>query len=398
MHALRRSVIAACAAMVITAGVVAATNPSQGETAVGAGAHARVIAGPGSSAARVVVVAWPNGKTLERLKNGAKVPLVNVGSAASNSAGVFDVRMNFSSLGRRFKQADGSVHVEVDVSTSKKSAAWNGTIPQHQIAGRVSSVLLPAYAFDLDRGTVTGPGVSPSSARLAVFNDPDIAARVASSARRSTGPLPPSPSPSGTEDPCNLVARKRLLDRQEHFLNVYTWSGVKAVVTETHGSQHSVGVGISRTGTSWSASGSVTKTWSDSNTVTAPFRNNRAVGNAINYRKFQLVCQKQNNGWRVVPTDLDALMPATFTRQSILTPTFRHCQPYRKGQTYTLDHQNNTTYAGGVTLGFVNLSAHAAMTRQTSETFYASKNTFICGNNNSSLNKSTQVAALKTHP
>jgi len=360
--------------------------------------HARVIAASGSGQARVAVVAWPNGKTLDSLKNGARVPLVQVGSATSNSTGAFNVNMNMASLGSRLKETDGSVHVEVDVSTPTKSSTWNVAIPKAQIAARPTSVPLPAYAFDLTRGTVSGPGVTAETARLAVVPDPSLVSRMETSARRSTSPSPPSPSPSGTESPCNEYARAKVPDRQEHFLNVYTWAGVKAVVTETHGSQHSVGVGVSRSGSSWSASGSVTQTWSDSNTVTAPFTSSRSVGNAINYRKFQLICQKQNNGWKVLPTGLDALMPSTFTRQPIASPKFKHCQPYRKGQTYTIDHQDNATYSGGVTLGFVNLSAHAAMTRQTSETFSMSKNSFICGNNTSSLNKSTQVAALKTHP
>ena len=190
-----------------------------------------------------------------------------------------------------------------------------------------------------------------------------------------------------------MRAGKRITGRPEQFLKVWAWSGARATVSETRGSSHDAGVGVSINGGKWSGSGSATVAWSNDTSVSVPFTGNRFVGNSINYRKFILVCQKTWKRTEVAPTGLDALLPANLTRQSIPAPGFRHCAPYRKGTVYKVNHADNVTYGGGVGLGFVSLSAHAAMTHQTSEIFTMKKASAICGNNPNSLTDSTQIAA-----
>jgi len=382
------SALAVVGTLVAAGCFAAAYHPSGAAASVTDGMHGRILSGSAAvSGAHIAAVAWPNGKTLAALPNGAKVLLRTVGTAVADSTGAYHLVMNLASLKPKYREPDGTVNVEVDLTTAASSARWNVPITPQQIAPHPARVALPAFVFNLANATVSGAGVAPGANTMSV-------APAGTMLPSDYGPSP-SPSPGPDEDPCSDVAGRRVPDRPEHFLNVWAWSGVPTTVTESLGSKHTVGLGITYDGVYWSGYGTADVESGQNENATATFRSNRSTGNSINYRRFTLVCQGTTQYRTARPTGLDALLPAKFTKHKIAAPKFKHCVRYRRGQTLTVDHSSNTTYAAGVGLGFVNLSAHASMTKQTIEAFNIKKGTFICGNNRSSLTKSARLAAKR---
>jgi len=263
------------------------------------------------------------------------------------------------------------------------------SVPRSQIGADRAHVALRPLGFNLDAHRVTGPTVSAGAARLAVYRKEAVPSVVTTKE--------PTASP-GPPQPCVAQALRRVSDRPERFLNVWAWRGGKALVKETRGSKHTVGVGVSADGEDWTASGEVETEWASSSSVTTPwFTDNRWVGNSINYRKFATWCPSGYYDWSVRSTGLDALLPSKYTRHRIPRATFRHCVWYRKGYRYRRVDGGNVTFGAGVRLRFVSLSAQAGMTEQTAEIFRLNRGSWICGNA-STLDQATQVAVLKARP
>jgi len=332
----------------------------------------------------VTVAAWPNTATLAALPYKATVPVVQVGTAITDARGIYTLKMDMSHLGRKYREPHGSVSVEIKVATpGSESATWNMSVPRSQIGADRAHVALRPLGFNLDAHRVSGPTVSAGAARLAVYRREAVPSVVTTKE--------PTASP-GPPQPCVAQALAKVRNRPERFLDVHAWSGGKVRVVESSGSEHSVGVGVSGEGKYWEASGEVETEWASSTTVSTPwFSDNRWVGNSINYRKFATWCPSGYYSWSVRSTGLHALLPSNFTRHRIRRALLRYCAPYDKGSRYVRDHGANVTFRGGVRLRFVNLSAHASMTEQTSEIVRPTRNSWICGDDEN-LDRSSQIA------
>lgn len=350
--------------------------------------HGVVLAawGPNQPVAKIGILAWPNKKTLRALHTGATIPLVTLGTTSTTSTGAYSLNVDISQLGSRYRESNGSVNVEVRIATPTQGATVYLPLHRSKVSRDPTRVTLPPYSFDLVHRRVTGPGLRVPE-HLAVFRTAEPAADW----------IPePSPSPGPDGPPCRGTAGRWLPDREEHFLNVWAWRGAKATVTESTGSTHTLGVGV-RTGSGpWTFAGHSEETWSHDMTVsTPPISNNRAVGNAVNYRIFRLRCGASWFQTSVRSMGIDALLPSRFIHRKIRPIRFRHCVSYDAGQAIQIHDSANVTYGGGVDLGFVSLSAHASLTDSTQEIFIPTRRTWICGNNRYYITRSTRVAAVR---
>jgi hypothetical protein len=211
---------------------------------------------------------------------------------------------------------------------------------------------------------VTDDGTRPGPGRRAQVASLTVGPR--SSALNQLAPR------QGTVQPmevCVNYTGSTYTNRPERFAQVYAWQGAYGTLSEKSGNDHTLGIGYNN-GSSWSASGSSTLSFSASATRGQLADTN--VYNAVNYRDFYNSCYP--GFWRK-PIGYYALL-TNFTLASHVK--YGACTRYTGG-VYGKTAGRNITYSTGVNIGGYSVNAQSGWTSETTVSWTVTAPTYLCG-------------------
>jgi hypothetical protein len=320
--------------------------------------------------------------------------LLPLGSASTSSAGRFTVTGSLDRLPDSYRGPAG-VDLQIVVSDTTHSVTWVRTLTGSQ-AGRSERL-----DVDLARGVVAG-GSGPAGL-VAVADPPtgllayarEYLAADAASRTRLLGAVRPltadASSRPGVPDPagCGLVywLASMKTNVQEHYVNVYSFSGAPVTLTEgvSNASTQTLGVAVQSSGGSLSLGGTQSITFSVEASQSGLW--DEAVSNRVNYRQQGVTCQTMTY-WRPYSlydfiTDLSPLPHANFA----------YCQYHASGYSFATSSATNVTYSAGVTLPGLSLSAQSGYGTSQRLTYSFHTAGYLCGNAQSGPASSSQVSA-----
>jgi hypothetical protein len=355
--------------------------------------------------ADVTLTAWPSTRTLAAQAEGDTVPTLALDATTSDSSGDYTLSADLSRLPAAYVEDGGAVSLQVDVAAAGVSQTYNlsAAVPGSVAAAAADDVAVAGAPdrldFDLANSTVT----DAARDAVAVSNDDDPAAAMPvdfsptfttpSAAATDTGPsvsdnpasLPPPPGPNY---PCGYWTKVgTYLNRPEHFMDAYAWTGAPATVVETSTSSHSLGIDVSLNGKAWSLAGSVSADTRESNesgrTVSAGTR----MYNGVNYLKYSQLCRYHDRAGKVHWYTDSEMRPGGFFdltegqfERPVADPDFAYCDVVYPGDRKTKSRGTNVTYSSGVSIvGVVSTSAHASFAQDTSITWNITAKSLFCG-------------------
>lgn len=326
--------------------------------------------------ATVVGWAWPDTDTLAGAPDGAQLQPLLLGTATTGPDGRYALSVDPSRIPAGYREPDGTVAIETLTTTpSGTSMLWETSVRWDAAAAGFSNattgeVVGPATttAEDLGAGTAENTGADP--------ND-DVSQAVA---------VAPAAVPAVSAGGCTWSAGAWHKGLPERFLDVDAWKGAPGVVTERDSTTHTLGIGVSDTGSfaDLTAGGTMAI---DATTVTGheadsgPLVNTR-VADRANYRDFAMWCDGHLMKWRerrpvsmydYLDSDLFVHIPHTYYYSS--------CGGKRVGQHWTTSSAHAAAVGGGVDLGPVTVSAQAGYDDSTSVKFTWNQDGYICGDN-----------------
>jgi hypothetical protein len=287
---MRRMVAFAAAPVLVTAVGASAWSPSAvAEAPVSVGADTVVSGvvtrdGVPVSEAEIVATAWPEQAVLDKLAAGDPVPTQVLGTVRSDKSGRFAVPVRPGTLGPDYTGPDGEADIAVTASDGDYEVSWNFTavaaatsaatstvsarrwgnprLKDSVLAARTPSKASTHLLIDLGpEASVVEDGKDPSR-WIGEHNEELGAARGKAASRVAREPVEavsvlaePGPhcvwTPTGKED----------TGRKEEFVNTIGVLNARPVVAQKRGTAHTLGVGVkaSKAGSSWTASGTLTR-------------------------------------------------------------------------------------------------------------------------------------------
>lgn len=138
----------------------------------------------------------------------------------------------------------------------------------------------------------------------------------------------------------------------EMFTKTYSVTGIPVTVTEgtNNSTSHTLGIAVVGTGGALSASGTQTVSWST--TMTQPNAIDANMGNRVNYRQSTIMCG--STYWK--PYSFYDLLTVYSYAGHV---DYINCSPHAKGASWTSSNATNATFAYGVALAGISLSAQS---------------------------------------
>lgn len=191
---------------------------------------------------------------------------------------------------------------------------------------------------------------------------------------------------------CWTIPQTIYYNKREHFVTTQTMSGIPETVTESASATHTLGVAYKSSYGSWGANGSMSMSRSGSVSVSQTKSSSYTIYNRVNYRDYDLYC---GNG------TYDGTYRQPYSFYDLLTNDgstasktwFYHCGHHSAGQTWDTGSATNTTYAGGVDLSILNLSAQSGYGRSLNLHYKFKVAGQVCGSNPLGPASSSRVEA-----
>ena len=398
--------VTAAAPALSTSGATAVDAPPGGPSAstrVSSSIASGVVANNGrpQAGADVVLIAWPSQKVLDRAPEGGTAPLHVVGSATTDQFGRFAIDIDPARLPAWTKDRKARVDLELQVANASRQLYFNYTVvavPRVQrartgaawaaVAGASGSRpgAAPNMRFDLGRATAWDVANNPAT-WLDEHGQPYGEARAEQAAKvavtKRTGRMD---ALLRRRDDCQATVGPLIPNLREHFLNVYAWSGAKGKVTQSAGVDHTLGVGVKVSGqSSWGESGTNTESFSASasqgNVV------NSSAWNRVNYRDYGNTCsvvtyRRPVGFYDLLSNDWAPVSHPRFTAS---------CSTKLKGADWDTGSAKNRTYATGMDIGPISVSAQSGYTARMNLHFDFTQKSRICGNSGEGLVASSEV-------
>ena len=374
-----RLIVSAAALVAFAPAVTAHADPPAGVVLAG-----HVLDASKPVPATVTLTAWPDVAALDHLPDGAVVGTRRIATATTGVDGSYSLAPALSSLPHRFREADGTVNVELEIGSDIGHAQLSLPIAVSAAspAARVTTTAVPGTRpadvdVDLSRGDVTDS--------------------------LSTGPRPAAITtavPQSGDYKCgDWEAGDRLGQRPEKFMNVYADPTGKATVTETAASSHTLGVAIKVSSGPWSLEGSASETLADGSYATNTYAHDVAIKNTVDYRKYHRFCVTEDfkTHWEHAarPGHFYALEVERLT-EPIRGAGFTNCVMVHRG-TYTKTHGRSKNFSLGMDLYFIRLEAHAAYSSHTKISWHITGRNRLCGSNDGWVH-SDQAEVRKPSP
>jgi hypothetical protein len=338
--------------------------------------------------ARVVALAEPAAAALNAA-GSAGMGLVPLGAATTDTDGSFSITGDPADLPAGYHNPDGGVDVDVVASDGKRSISWMYTIdgPGTQRAQLIPTDLLsqskadrttPPTHLDLGAGRAWNAGNDPEHWLDAEGHELGARGRDAATHVVVDGPSPMTgyvlrylradeatraailraatthANPATPDETCTAYwTNSWHTDVQEHFMNVYSVSGIPVSVTEgtSVSSSHTLGVAAQVVGGSLSVSGTDSVTFSVGSTQTGVA--DSTVSNRVNYRLWANTCDPKTY-WK--PYSLyDFLTDWSYSGHV----NYSNCSAKAAGNTWYTTNATDATYAVGVSLPGIGLSAQS---------------------------------------
>ena len=392
--------------------------------------------------------AYPNGATLEGLGVGADISTVDVASAVTNAAGGYVLTPDLTTLPSSFVEPDGSVSLEVDVSAGavgEQSYDLSGAVPGTPAADDPETSAVAGRPDHVDFSLATGTVADMSQSRFDTSDEDGASsltsAKVFDAAQADADSTPDASSTCGHYgDVCSGGIDPRTLQKPwevlpgvtipqcggwkvmnyennvpEHFVNVYTWGGAPAKITETTASSHSLGIELSVGRGAFGAHGSSTKETHHATSGVHTLTSGTAVSNGLNsayearacYQSYQwyvntsasLVTQRE-----LRPIRFFDVAEAQFDKPRALPTTWTNCDLLVPGDEKIKSDGTNVTYEGGISYaGLGSASAHVSFSRDTTIDWVVNQKSVFCGSQASGPNAGpaaspvAMVRAYNTH-
>lgn len=377
-------VIAALVGSAVVAVTATAATPSTSDSATAL--IAGTVVGPNGVAAAdaiVSLIAWPTPEHLSELEIGDAVSTEVISTTSATSAGRYSFTPNLGALGPDYVTPDGSVNLELDATAGGSEQQWS--IPAALPGSAASTSAGPSTAvqtsrpasvdFDMYSDTLTEEiGATPAhTSSIATVPAPEF--RTAYHASDVVDGVPP-------EGFCSAYVKYRLEpNRQEEFLNLYTFSG-HAQVTETLNSTHSLGVSLALSKGGWEVDGSANLEKDTSAGGEDSYTNNVRLSNAVNAEEYQQTCttfsdteeyhyMQRPDSFNQFLTAVDPINPIAWNASNC----------YRKTSgSYWKTQGSNQDFAHGFKTPFIEVGSQAAYSQQTSVRWYpGSEGEWLCG-------------------
>jgi len=338
---------------------------------------------------------WPNGRRLVGQARGAQVPIFKLDATTTDSTGHYSVSMaSPDSIPAMYKETSGSVSVEVDVITGGKYMVTSDSVVYNRTAGvwkdaetGVSIASGSGEAVDF------GTGTTKNTSKLDAGGS-----SLASGAMTYHGDATATAAGTGT---CTWSASTMHYGRPEHFMNVNSWRGGKAEVTEASSASHTLGIGVTADGfTTLKAGGTVTLslTANSGTSVSAGRLVNEALYNKTNVRDYKLVCPLGPTGdGRRRPVSNYSFLDGSLEHNITHTYYFSSCQGLRAHQTFSTTTAHQSTIGHGFDIGPINVSAQSGFGKSVRLVFNGTQNGFVCGSNQSGPLSSGRLDSRSFH-
>lgn len=364
--------------------------------------------------ASVLVWAWPDQRTRGHLKKGDSLRLYPVGAALTSSDGAFRVDAAPGSLPKSVTSRHGIVNFELDAVDGDRTLTYR--FSARAAGGRSGSARrwrpLPTPSAAMKGAPATFRGdigsrlawISTDSPQTWVDDRGKLVSHrdAAEAERASVGPSTQryaamaadlrsyvaerGASAIGNADfgrvfahraPCHITLTGTVLNKVEHFVNIETMPGIPETITEEGGATHTLGVGINVGGDGWSAGGTASITRTSDSEVDVTDNNPHTETNLVDYQNFTNQCagRLEKDPWKfadMLTSDGHAIAATWYTAS---------CGNHSAGTNWNTSDATAITFAGGVDLGVVNVSAQSGY--KTSENLHYHFNTDgeVCGNN-----------------
>jgi hypothetical protein len=344
-----------------------------------------VSAGMPVPGATVTLTAWPDADTLMGLPSGAPVGTTRLTTVIVGTDGSYAVAPDLSSLSARYREADGTVNVELEIGSPAGHAQYS--LP----------VALSAHVPAAGDATTAVGGSRPARVDIDLAQHTVVNSLAAHTSGLATFATPVARS--GDYKCGDWEAGDKLRQRPEKFMNVYADRTGKATVTETAASSHTLGVAIKISSGPWSVDGSASETVSDGSYATNTYAHDVAIKNTVDYRKYHRLCVTENfkTHWEheARPGHFFALEVERLT-EPIRGAGFSNCVMVHRG-TYTKTHGRSKDFSLGMDLYFVRVEAHAAYSSHTRISWHITGRNRLCGSNDGWVH-ADQAEARKPSP
>ncbi len=350
--------------------------------------------------AEVVALLWPSSSTLERLKAGEPAPTRTVGRFLTGSDGRFALSLDPRTLESSHLEPDGSVNIQLVVGDAQHIIIWHFTATRSaspSVQGAWSNPRLSEETLVALQATGHGPthlaiDIGPDAYVIEEGNEPDKwlddfgayldRARSVEAARvtRFPRPAPQDPQPDAARQ--QLTGETNLQSsgcytwiasgvyqtgRNETFVRAISWTGASITVFQEVGTSHNLGISVTDQTGVWTTSGTQSMTSGASNQFTyGPETAARNIRNRVNYRRWFITCHGQitAESWR--PHSFHSLITGfTFATLPQSWSVQANCTSYSAGHNPIKTQGANVTYASGVDITPIKVSARAVFSSST---------------------------------
>lgn len=373
----------------LVAAVALAVPQAQAAASGSAGEALRGVV-RGVSHGQFAVYAWPSSDRLAVATEGDQMAMPLIQKGVLGSGGRFSVAIDAARLPQGVVSGNGQVDLQIIVTDGLREATWSTSVAQvggrwsttmahvakrsapdevvFDLAGETAELASDARDKQIDHGPATVGQARSAGAELATSDKNLSVLPVGRGHFRNSGIVY---APSET---CVTTTGTTYYGLLEHFATVYGWSGATGTMDFDTGSSHTLGVGVSSSGTAMRQSGTASIGTSAGATI-----GNIAdahVKNRVNYRNYYNSCSPYE--YRK-PLSFNALMPSgDFTRAADHNYT-ASCANYYPGGTTWKQNVTNYTYSAGVDIGPINVSAQSGWNTATKLTYYVKEKSKICG-------------------
>jgi hypothetical protein len=199
------------------------------------------------------------------------------------------------------------------------------------------------------------------------------------------------------EATCRVVKKQLLPAVQERFVSVYHWAGAKAILTQSKGSSHDMGIAFRADGKGVALTAEGTK--GVKNQVTGKIKAivNKTLNNSVQYRKYVHACNFQEVDEYAVWYKPEAVSAYFSTQEPIVEKNWRYsCVQYKNKFEFTKEAGTSYTKKGGVDLGVVKVNAQWGYDSKSTVLIDVQKPTKICSSEqNVGINQAKGIQPAK---
>lgn len=379
MPALRRwrvRVLLACSmpALVIAGPVSWATAEPGGESIVVKGRAIRD--GSAVGGARFQVRVWPKQAILENLPDGAVVDVRTVQTGNADGLGRYSVMLP-ADLPAQYLSTVG-VNVEIIMSDGNQAAT-------QQVTVRPDAMVATTLDFELGLAT-TGLGRAQAARGLSLGDQP------ATPGVGSATALGMGRTSAAAGGGCATSTGARHGPYMEKYADIWATAYVKGRVVHELGTSHTVGIGVKNAGSStWSAGGTsgVSSSVGYDSTYTIA---DAAVYNKVWERYYYYTCVTSTGTYTTTYTRPDGFHSGPYYAH-IAHVNYANCAATYAGHEYSRTTGANGTYAGGLDLPFIDLSAQSGWTSATEIHWKFSRAGQLCGSSGLPWSSAPRISA-----